>query len=149
MFLWSDRDYEFNFAGDKIELTNKLESLGMMFDKNCKNGSIIKSITDKLKHITAFTRRNFVNRSPEVLRLLYNAFFLCRLGFVSIIWNTSESAIKPIVREFKAFWRLSPSGKPPNDILWPKEQLLLNDIVFMWKIVHKQSPIRFEKYWQC
>jgi hypothetical protein len=48
----------------------------------------------------------------------------------------------------KNFWKLSSSKKPLKDFLWPREQLIYNDLVLMNKIVHENSVVDFEVFFK-
>ena len=106
--------YEILFGGQSIKpLESTAESLGLLIGKNCIFGAQIKRITDRIKSISYSVRRNFANRSPEILMKIYNTYVHSRLDYCSQVWHTGvESIIRPIEKAVRTFWKLGSSGVP-------------------------------------
>ena len=102
-------------------------------------------ITDRIKSITCSIRRNFANRSPEILVKIYSTYVQTRLDYCSQVWYPGkESLIRSIENAVKSFWKLGRSGMPPKDFMPPSLRLIFTDLVFFHKIVHGKSVIKFE-----
>ena len=142
--------YEIFFEGQSIiPLESTAESLGLLIGKNCIFGAQIKRITDRIKSITCSVRRNFANRSPEILVKIYNTYVQSRLDYCSQVWYPGkESLIRPIENAVKTFWKLGSSGVPPKDFMLPSLRLIFTDLVLFHKIVHEKSVIKFEEKFQ-
>ena len=93
----------------------------------------------------SIVKKNFRNRTKDLLMKIYNTHVLPKLSYCSQMWHTGrETHLKSIVKEMEKYWKLSLSKSPPDNYLWPKEQLIMNDLVLMHKIYHGKSVLKFE-----
>ena len=66
---------------------------------------------------------------------IYMTYMLPKLTYCSQLWNTGkEKHLRSIVKDMEKYWKLSLGKNPPEDYLWPKEQLIKNDLVLLHKI---------------
>jgi hypothetical protein len=76
---------------------------------------------------------------------IYNTYVLPKLSYCSQMWHMGrETHLRSIVKEMEKYWNLSLSKSPPENYLWPKEQLIMNDLVLMHKIYHGKLVLKFE-----
>ena len=138
--------FEIFFGGQSIiPLESTAESLGLLISKNCIFGAHIKRITDRIKSITCNIRRNFANRNPEILIKVYNTYIQTRVDYCSqVYYPGKESLIRSIESAVRSFWKLGTNGKPPENIMSPSLRLIFTDLVFVHKIVHVNSMIKYE-----
>ena len=140
---------EMFFGSDKIMPQKTIESLGVLIDRDCVPSSQIQRVCGSVKTMTSLVRKNFRQRPEKLFPEIYNIYVLPKISYCSEQWHTGKEVnIHPIVREVKNFWKLSSSKKPLKDFLWPREQLIYNDLVLMNKIVHENSVVDFEVFFK-
>ena len=76
---------------------------------------------------------------------VYNVYMQSRLDYCSqVYYPGKESLIKSIESAVNSFWNLSTQGKPPENFMSPGLRLIYTDLVFVHKIVHGNSVIKYE-----
>ena len=99
--------------------------------------------------MTSLVRKNFRHRPDYLIREIYNTYVLPKVSYCSQQWHTGKEVnIWPIVCEVKNYWKLSSGNKPTKDILWPREQLIYNDLVIMNKMVHDATVVDFDVFFK-
>ena len=127
------REVEFN--GVKITpLEATAESLGLLIGSSCIFTAHIRRIRDKIKTIMYQVKRNFAILHPEILKKIYLIYIQSRIDYGSAIYYPGvEKLVKPVENIVQRYWKLSPTRKPPANLMSPQMRMIENDL----KIVHK------------
>jgi hypothetical protein len=137
------------FGSDEIMPQKIIESLGVLIDRDCAPSSQIQRVCNSVKSMTSLVRKNVRHCPDYLIREIYNTYVLPKISYCSEQWHSGKEVnIRPIVREVKNFRKLSSSNKPLKDFLWPREQLIYNDLVLMNKIVHEKSVVDFDVFFK-
>ena len=91
--------------------------------------------------------KNYRIRTVEILERLYTTYILPKINYCSTIYHTGKPChLKGIKKELRNFWRLCDTKYAPKNVMGLEEQLIFNDLKFMYKVKHGQSPIEFDDY---
>ena len=91
--------------------------------------------------------KNYRIRTQEILEKLYTTYILPKIKYCSQMYHTGKAAhLRGIKKELKIFWRLCDTKLAPLSVLGLEEQLIFNDLKFMYKIRHGNSPINFDEF---
>ena len=137
------------FDGKNIEVTETMESLGVILSK----GGIGYGHLTKIKNRIAATRtliwKNYRIRTQEILEKLYTTYIVPQINYCSQQYNTNnESHLREIEIELKKFWKMSQTKIRPSKHLGLREQLIYNDLKQLHKIVHGKSTINFDDFFK-
>ena len=103
-----------------------------------------------------YLNRNYVNKfaqnyiycklqSPVVMSKVYDVYMQTRIDYCSqVYYPGKESLIKTMENAVNSFWKLCSRGEPPEKFMPPGLRLIFTDLVFVHKIVHGNSVIKYE-----
>ena len=135
------------FDGNKINPSATLESLGILFSKECIPYAQIERVKSSVKRMKTLIRKNYRIKTPEIMMRLYKTYILPRVSYCSQQWHTGlEKHISAIERELASFWRLGDTKVAPEGLLGIREQLILNDLILMHRIWKGVSTIDFDEF---
>ena len=138
---------EMFFDGKKIMATDKIESLGMYLDSSGIPTAQHERVEKDIKVMRILVAKNYKVRTVEILERLYTTYILPKINYCSTIYHTGKPChLKGIKKELKNFWRLCDTKYAPKNVMGLEEQLIFNDLKFMYKVKHGQSPIDFDDY---
>ena len=138
---------EIHFDEKKIMATNKIESLGMYLDASGIPNAQQERVKKDIKVMRILIAKNYRIRTLEILERLYTTYILPKINYCSPIYHTGKAShLKGIKKELKNFWRLCDTKYKPKNVMGLEEQLIFNDLKFMYKIKHGLSPIEFNDY---
>ena len=140
---------EINFDGKKIMATDKIESLGMYLDATGIPYAQHDRVENDTKVRKILIAKNYRIRTQEILEKLYTTYILPKINYCSPMYHTGKAChVRGIKKELKNFWRLCDTKLAPLGVLGLEEQLIFNDLKFMHKIRHGNSPINFDEYFE-
>ena len=143
-----DNPFHLHYNNQAIEITDTHKHLGVTIDNNLTwsdhISSISKMISKKLFQLAQI--KNFLPQHAK--KLFFNAYILSLINYSSTLWcSTSNNSLKPINRAHKRAVKavlnkrhLSSNDYKNSGILTLKDQLKLNKLLFMHKIVNKNAP---------
>jgi len=138
---------EMFFDGKKIMATEKIESLGMYLDASGVPNAQHNRVEHDIKVMRILVAKNYRIRTVEILERLYTTYILPKINYCSTIYHTGRPAhLKGINKELRNFWRLCDTKYKPKKVMGLEEQLIFNDLKYMYKIKHGLSPIDFDDY---
>ena len=109
-----------------------------------------QSIRDEIFESKSFEEQTVIVvrvRTVEILERLYATYILPKINYCSTIYHTGKPChLKGIKKELRNFWRLCDTKYAPKNVMGLEEQLIFNDLKFMYKVKHGQSPIEFDDY---
>ena len=77
---------------------------------------------------------------------VYSVYMQSRIDYCSqVYYPGKESLIKSMENAVNSFWKLSTQGKPPENFMSPGLRLIYTDLVFVHKIAHGNSVIKYEE----
>ena len=127
-------------------LESTAECLGLLIGKNCVFTAQMKRIIDRIKSITINVKRNFINRSPEIMIRVFNAYILSRIDYCSAVWHPgTESAEKHLERVVDSFWKAGSRGRPPENFMRPRLRMIQTDVILIHKMYHGLSTLEFRE----
>jgi hypothetical protein len=138
---------EILFDGNIIRPSETLESLGILFSKECIPYAQIERVRSSVRTMRTLIRKNYRIRTPEIMLRLYKTYILPRISYCSQQWHTGlEKHVSSIERELASFWRLCDTKVAPGGFLGLREQLILNDLILMHRIWKGVSTISFDEF---
>ena len=138
---------EISFDGKKIMATDKIESLGMYLDATGVPYAQLERVENDIKVRRILIAKHYRIRTQKILEKLYTTYILPKINYCSQMYHTGKAShLRGIKKELKNFWRLCDTKLAPLGVLGLEEQLIFNDLKFMHKIRHGNSPIDFDKY---
>ena len=138
---------EMFFDGKKIMATEKIESLGMYLDASGVPNAQHERVEHDIKVMRILVAKNYRIRTIEILERLYTTYILPKINYCSTIYHTGkQSHLKGINKELNNFWRLCTTKYKPKKVMGLEEQLIFNDLKYMYKIKHGLTPIDFDDY---
>jgi hypothetical protein len=143
---------EIYFGGNSIvplPLETPAISLGVLINKNCTFLAQIKKVSDQIKAITALIKQNFSNLTLKLLEFLYRVYVMPAIVYCSQVWHSGdEIQLKSIERAVELYWRLSPTGGPPENFIGPRLQLIILDLNFVKKLYDRKSVLGFDEIYK-
>ena len=141
------RPPKMTFDGKDIEVSEKMESLGVILNKGGVGYGHLTKIKNKLAAMRTLISRNYQIRTQEILKRLYSTYFVPQINYCSQQYNTNmDSHLREIETEIREFWKLSQTKIRPSKIMGLKEQLIYNDLKQLHKIRHGKSAIKFADF---
>lgn len=138
---------EMFFDGKKIMATDKIESLGMYLDATGVPSAQHERVEKDIKVMRILVAKNYKIRTQAILEKLYTAYILPKINYCSQMYHTGKAThLKGIKKELKNFWRLCDTKIAPLNVMSVETQLIFNDLKFMHKMKHGNSPIDFDEY---
>jgi hypothetical protein len=138
---------EILFDGNIIRPSETLESLGILFSKECIPYAQIERVRSSVRTMRTLIRKNYRIRTPEIMLRLYKTYILPKISYCSQQWHTGlEKHVSSIERELASFWRLCDMKVAPGGFLGLREQLILNDLILMHRIWKGVSTISFDEF---
>ena len=135
------------FDGKDIEVSEKMESLGVILNKGGVGYGHLTKIKNKLASMRTLVSRNYQIRTKAILEKLYTTYFVPQINYCSQQYNTNmDSHLREIETEIRKFWKLSKTKVRPSKIMGLKEQLIYNDLKQLHKIRHGKSAIEFADF---
>ena len=136
-----------SFDGNKIKPSKTLESLGILFSKECIPYAQIERVKTNVKTMKTLIKKTYRIRTVSIMKKLYTTYILPRISYCCQIWNTGlEMHLTAIEKELESYWRLGDTKVAPKDLLGLQEQLILNDLVLMHRIWKGTSTVDFDEF---
>ena len=137
------------FDGKNIEVSETMESLGMIL---CKGGIGYGHLT-KIKDRIAATRtliwKNYRIRTQDILEKLYITYIVPQINYCSTQYNTNnESHLRELETELRKFWKMSQTKSRPPKFMGLREQLIFNDLKQLHQMFHGRSTIDFDDFFK-
>ena len=121
------------------------ELLGLLISSSCVFTAHIKQVHDKIKTLVYQVRRNFANLNPEILKKIYRIYMQSRIDYCSPVYNPGvERLLKPIEKIIRTYWKLGPSGLPPEGFIGPQLRMIQTDLKLVHKMYKGESSLRFD-----
>ena len=135
------------FDGKDIEVSEKMESRGVILNKGGVGYGHLTKIKNKLASMRTLISRNYQIRTQTILERLYTTYFVPQINYCSQQYNANmDSHLREIETEIRKFWKVSQTKIRPSKIMGLKEQLIYNDLKQLHKIRHGKSAIEFADF---
>ena len=136
-----------SFDGNNIKPSTTLESLGILFNKECIPYAQLERVKTNVKRMKTLIRKTYRIKTTSIMKKLYTTYILPRISYCSQLWSTGlEMHLKAIERELVSYWRLGDTKVAPKDLLGFQEQLILNDLILMHRIWKGVSTVDFDEF---
>ena len=135
------------FDGKDIEVSEKMESLGVILNKGGVGYGHLTKIKNKLASMRTLVSRNYRIRTQAILERLYTTYLVPQINYCSQQYDTNmDSHLREVETEIRKFLKLSQTKIRPLKIMGLKEQLIYNDLKQLHKIRHGKSAIEFADF---
>ena len=135
------------FDGKDIEVSEKMESLGVILNKGGVGYGHLTKIKNKLASMRTLVSRNYRIRTQAILERLYTTYLVPQINYCSQQYNTNmDSHLREVETEIRKFLKLSQTKIRQLKIMGLKEQLIYNDLKQLHKIRHGKSAIEFADF---
>ncbi len=138
----------FYIKGEAIPVGNSEELLGVTLATSCRFTDHVNKVLGKCYSIMNLIEKNIKSRDINLYRRLYCTYINGIMSYASQVWfENDKHVIKLFLGFWKKFWHMT-GHDPPQDLLDPIQQFLLNDLLFMKKWADGKFPMEFGEHFQ-
>jgi len=99
---YNNRHFDYLMSGSKLESVNEEKDLGVIVIDDLKWEKHCSAAVSKANRILGMIKRNFTDRSKEVIIPLYKSLVRPHLEYCYQIWNPNYSKDTDLVEAWKA-----------------------------------------------
>ena len=139
--------YEFDLIidGTPVPKVQETRDLGVMVQANSSFSSTLTMNLKKSMNIVNIVRSTIKVRSYDLLRKIYDCYFLPIITYGSELFTCDKPQVKNVMRKgFRAFWRLGGGNMTiPPDLLDPFQICVVKNLKFFKRIQDDKTCLKF------
>ena len=143
------RPYEFEVAinGENIPKVQDTRDLGVIFQTSTTFCMTLKTNYQKAMSIVHIVRSTIKVRSYNLLKKIYECYFLPILTYGSELFTSDKNSIRTtLAKAYRAFWRLGGPGMViQEEILDPFQVCYIKELMFFKRIQCGKTCLEFNK----
>ena len=132
--------------GNEVPVCKQSLELGCLFSSNLSFTAQLERNMQKASNFVFMIRNTMKCRSRDVLKTLYQVYFLPTLLYGVQVWLNPQAQTKAaLLKAYRNFWRLG-NGiiTPPEDILDPYQMALKLTLTFLFQIRKNETALDFD-----
>ena len=135
------------FGGKEIlPLDTTCTSLGVLLGKASNFEEQRTKIYNTVKKLKGMITSSLDGISMFQMELYYQTFVMPHLTYCCQLWNGGEEKqLEKIQRALDSFWKLGPTGKPPEKVIPVRLLFIIFDLNYTKKMRDGLSPLNFEE----
>ena len=135
------------FGGKEIvPLETTCVSLGVVLGKTNNFEEQRQKVYNTIKRLTANIRNSLEEISMFHMEQYYQSFVMPNLIYCCQLWNGGEEKqLEKIENAIQKFWKLSPTGRPPEEFTPVRILFILFDLNYTKKIKEGLTPLNFNE----
>ena len=135
-------------SGSEVEFVKEAKDLGVYFQSNWSFSASLNNNLRKAMSIVHIVRTTIKVRTVEILKKIYETYFLPIITYGSEIFMSEMVMVKTAMHKgFKAFWRLSNGAvRLPDNLLDPFQVCIVKNLCYMKRIQANKTCLTFSDY---
>ena len=138
-----------SFDGKNIEVSETMESLGIILCKGGIGYGHLTKVKDRIAATRTLVWKNYRIRTQDILEKLYITYIVPQINYCSTQYNTNnESHLRELETELRKYWKMSQTKIRPPKFMGLREQLIFNDLKQLHQMFHGRSTIDFDDFFK-